>query len=250
MTPEEIKKLVGDLPWMSLEQGRVMTDFIHRHDIKNILELGFFHGVSTCYMAAAISAVQNGGIVTIDRETARSMAPNIEQLLDRVALRDKVRIFYEPRTYLWRLMKMLEEDPAPRFDLCFIDGCHFWETDGFAFLLADRLLRPGGWIIFDDLDWKISACPINKNAAWAMKMTEEERHTAQIRKVYELLVKTHPAYDQFRVELGWAYAHKISNSPAFGGAAGEVKKEIIVKTAPVPFEMIRRKINSAKPINE
>ena len=37
-------------------------------------------------------------------------------------------------------MKMLEDDPEPRFDFCYIDGVHNWADDGFAFFLIDRLL--------------------------------------------------------------------------------------------------------------
>jgi predicted O-methyltransferase YrrM len=54
MQPTEVRKLVGDVPNMTLEQGRKMTDFIHTHEVKDILELGFFSGVSTCYIAAAL----------------------------------------------------------------------------------------------------------------------------------------------------------------------------------------------------
>jgi predicted O-methyltransferase YrrM len=236
MTPEEVKNYVGNLPWMSLAQGKTITDFIHQYQIKDILELGFCHGVSTCYMAAAIRRREDGSIVTIDLEDTRRLQPNIEQLLKGVNLSDKVKVYYEPRTYIWRLMKLLEENPTPRFDLCYVDGAHLWETDGFAFFLADRLLRSGGWIIFDDLDWKLSVRPI-KETTWARDMAEEERNTAQIRKVYELLVKPHPDYGEFRAELGWAYARKTGSTTC---AAKPHKTEIIVKTIPVAFEMLAK----------
>jgi hypothetical protein len=28
-----------------------------------------------------------------------------------------------------------------------------WDTDGPSLFLVDRLLRPGGWIVFDDIEW-------------------------------------------------------------------------------------------------
>jgi hypothetical protein len=50
-----------------------------------------------------------------------------------------VNYYFEPTSYTWRMMKMLEEDEGPRFDLCYLDGAHSWFVDGFAFFLIDRL---------------------------------------------------------------------------------------------------------------
>ncbi len=47
MKPQEVRKIIGDLPYMTLEQGETLTEFIHAHKIEDILELGFCHGVST-----------------------------------------------------------------------------------------------------------------------------------------------------------------------------------------------------------
>jgi len=41
-----------------------MTAFIRRHGTKRVLELGFHHGVSTCYLAAAVGPA--GTVLTID----------------------------------------------------------------------------------------------------------------------------------------------------------------------------------------
>lgn len=247
MSPEKVKELLGETPWMTLEQGITMTSFIHHYGIKTILELGFEHGVSSCYMAAAIEDKKDGMLVTIDTEDAKKREPNIEQLLELVGLTHKVTIYYEPRTYLWRLMKLLEHDPTPRFDLCYIDGSHQWVTDGFAFLLADRLLKPEGWVIFDDLDWTVAGSPVDKQTAWAIQLTDEERFTPQIRKVYELLVKSHPNYDHFRTEDGWAYAHKRAEDDHH---TSSIRQEVVVKTVPVPFEMIKASMAKVRTINK
>jgi hypothetical protein len=109
-------------------------------------------------------------------------------------------------------MKMLQEDPRPRFDLCYLDGAHTWFVDGFAFFLVDRLLRRGGWIIFDDLSWTYSTSPTLKDTEAVRRMPPEERDTPQIELVYELLVKTHPGYGDFHAKHGWAYARKLTAS--------------------------------------
>jgi predicted O-methyltransferase YrrM len=157
---------------------------------------------------ATLSELGRGSIVTIDVEWARQEKPNIEELLDRIGERHRVTVFYEPTSYTWRMMRFLEEDPAPRFDLCYLDGAHTWFVDALAFFLADRLLRPGGWIIFDDLDWTVATSPSRKESKGPRSMPLDEQTTLQVERIYELLVKPHPSYHNFRVEDGWAFAQK------------------------------------------
>jgi predicted O-methyltransferase YrrM len=208
MTNQDVKKVVGDTPHMTLEQANVITEFIADNKLGNILELGFKHGVSTCYMAAALAERGHGSIVTMDLELARDLSPNIEQLLERIGERDRVQVFYEPTSYNWRMLKFLDENPNPRFDFVYVDGAHDWNVDALAFFLADRLLLPGGWIIFDDLEWSYSTSPSLKSTERVRNMPVEERTTQQVKKIYELLVKPHPGYHNFRTEHGWGFAQK------------------------------------------
>jgi predicted O-methyltransferase YrrM len=204
----EVTQKVAGIPYMSSEQGEVITRLILTHRLRRILELGFHHGVSTCYLAAALDELGGGRLTTIDLEEARTHTPSAEDLLTDLGLRHLVTLHYEPTSYLWRLMKMLDAEPVPQFDLAYIDGAHTWATDGFAFLLVDRLLAPGGWIVFDDLDWTFDASPAWKDTAMVRDMPIDERTTPQVRKVYELLVKTHGAYDELEVRGDWALARK------------------------------------------
>jgi predicted O-methyltransferase YrrM len=226
MNIDRIRERVRGIPHMSFSQAEVMRDVIIENKFQSLLELGFRHGVSTCYMAGALDDLGRGKIVTIDLTSARNAEPSIESLLADLGLERFATIFYEPTSYIWRLMKMLEEDPSPRFDFCYIDGAHDWATDGFAFFLVDRLLQPGGLIIFDDLDWTYELSPALKNTEKVKLMPQDERSTPQVRKVYDLLVKPHPAYGQFMVKDEWAYARKISEQSA-GAAAEQVRREVV-----------------------
>lgn len=211
MKPDEIKRIVGDIPHMTLAQGYRITEFIHKNHIRDVLELGFAHGVSTCYIAAALEESGGGTVTTIDVNSARNRSPSIEQLLKACNFHNVVvRWHYEPTSYTWRLMRFLEQSPPPQFDFCYIDGAHNWFVDGFAFFLVDRLLRVGGWLVFDDLDWKHATSPTLRDTERVKSMPVDERETPQIRKVYELLVKTHPCYADFRAQDGWGYAHKVN----------------------------------------
>lgn len=221
---DEVSKTVGDVPYMQLPEGRTLSEFITKHRLRNILELGFYHGVSTCYLAATVKNNGGGSVVTIDLENVRGLKPSITELLGRCGVADAVTTHFEPTSYVWRLMRFLEQDPIPQFDMCFIDGAHNWFVDGFAFYLVDRLLKPGGWIVFSDLDWTYDASPTNREAARAKGMPEDERTTPQVRKVYELLVKPHPSYGEFMEKDDWAYARKVADA-SVGKPA--VKREIV-----------------------
>lgn len=225
MEIDRIRKKVDGIPCMRFSQAKDITRIILDNQFQNILELGFAHGVSTCYMAGALDELGKGSITTIDLNIASSFEPNIESLLSSLNLHKFVNVYYEPTSYIWRLMRMLEENPVPKFDFCYLDGAHNWFTDGFAFFLVDRLLKIGGLIVFDDLDWTYQTSPTLKNSDKIKDMPEDEKVTPQIRKVYELLVKTHPAYGQFEVKNGWAYAHKIQKDNTSNII--QVQKEIV-----------------------
>ena len=204
LKPEDVKETLGNLPYMTLKQGCELTDFLHEKKLSRVLELGFYHGVSSCYFAAAMKASGGQPIVTIDLVSAKERQPNIEDLIERCGLEDYVDYYYEPTSYNWRLMKFIEENQR-RFDFCYIDGGHDWYNTGFCFFLVDKLLQEGGWLLFDDLDWTME----HIDQPWVQRRSAEERTTAQVRKVWELLVKQHPSYGAFREQGRWAFTQKI-----------------------------------------
>ena len=62
-------------------------------------------------------------------------------------------------SYNWSLMTLLQDSPAPFFDYIYLDGAHTWAVDALAFFLVDLLLKPGGYIDFDDYYWTIDGSP-------------------------------------------------------------------------------------------
>lgn len=57
-------------------------------------------------------------------------------------------------TYSWSLFELMER--GEQFDLIYVDGSHTFYVDLPAFAIADQLLRPGGSILIDDIDFTIS----------------------------------------------------------------------------------------------
>lgn len=202
-------EILNDIFGMSLGQAKYLERFIKSNNLSNLLELGFAHGVSSCYFATILNECGGGHLTTIDLTSARYRKPNIEELLDKLNLRDYVSIYYEYESYNWRLMKFIEETDEPIFDFCYIDGAHDWNVDGFAFLLVDKLLKPGGWIIFDDMNWSFGSSPSMANIPRVKNMPEDIKNTSHVAKIFDLLVMKNPNYCNFEVtDFGWGIAQK------------------------------------------
>lgn len=210
---EAVRGIVDGVPNMTPEQGRILYDLIRRTDAKWGMELGFAHGTGSCYMGAALE--ENGGkLVCIDNQTARQREPNITEQLKKTKLTEVVRPVFAARSYTWELMKLIEEHTEdgvckPFVDICYIDGAHQWEPDGMAFFLVDKLLKTGGWLLFDDIYWKYAESTV-RDEDWVRAMPEEERETAQVEQVFRLLVEQHPNYANCRVVDWWGWAQKVS----------------------------------------
>jgi predicted O-methyltransferase YrrM len=102
-------------------------------------------------------------------------------------------------SYNWSLMRMLAQDPRPGFDYIFLDGAHTWAHDALAFLLADRLLEPGGYVDFDDYRWTLRASPSMNPGAFPeveRLYTDEQIDARQVALVVDLLVRDDDRYEE------------------------------------------------------
>jgi predicted O-methyltransferase YrrM len=209
-----VDKQFGGLPYMTTRQALFLGALIEREDLSSLLELGTFHGKSTAYMAAVLEAIGRGNLVTIDRVDAEVKNPNVYQILRRLELSHRVQVYLEPKSLTWRLMRLIEEHESPCFDFCYFDAGHSWDVTGYAFFLVDRLLKPGGWVVFDDLDWTYERMikPGEPLPDFLSRIPEEERRTAQIRKVWDLLVGRSTGYERHEVIGSWGVARKRTSS--------------------------------------
>jgi predicted O-methyltransferase YrrM len=102
-------------------------------------------------------------------------------------------------SYNWSLMALLREHGEPLFEYVFLDGAHTWAADALAFMLIDRLLKPGGWIEFDDYHWTIENSPSMNARAFpsvARLYTDEQMREPQVKLVVDLLVRPDRRYKE------------------------------------------------------
>ena len=213
MEYEAVAEQVDGIPHMTREQGRKIYDHIRATRPTSVLEIGTANAVGTSYIAAALEANGDGRVVSVDRTTA-SYEPGPEKVLAEVGLAHRIELIRNPdSSYNWWLKKRIvaRSDSAgytePVYDLVYLDGAHAWNIDGLAAVLVEKLLKPGGWLVLDDMDWSYATSP-TLAASPPADLSEEELREPHMRLVFELLLKPHPAFAEFRDDGEWGWARK------------------------------------------
>ena len=208
---EKIRTNFGNLPYMRHPEATLLRELIIEQDARDVLEIGFYHGKGSAYLAAILEDLGRGHLVTIDVRSAHRREPNIEQVLSAVGLSHRVSPVYAERSYTWEMAKMIRAKPAPQFDLCYFDGGHTWDMTGFGFVLVDMLLRPGGWIVLDDLRWTVEGAmrDVPKVPKHWLACSPDERATPAVQLTFDLLVP-HLGYTDRRIinDGQWGIARK------------------------------------------
>lgn len=183
-----------EVPFITAAKARYLYDLVSSKRVESCLELGFAHGKSSAVIAEALDDSGRGHLTSVDYPHALDRKPNLPTILGRLALDHRVSVRTDPEGFHWTLMAMLEEKPRPQFDFVFFDGAHTWSGTGFAFLLVEKMLKPGAWVVFDDLDWTIKWSLDRKKSRNQRTKTREadyserELVTPQVNKVWDLLV--------------------------------------------------------------
>ena len=101
-------------------------------------------------------------------------------------------------SYNWTLMKLMERSTEPIFDFIYMDGAHTWAIDALTFFLCDKLLKPGGYLDFDDYHWTLRNSSLDplKIPETALLYTDEQIDSKQVKLIVDLLVKRNDGYKQ------------------------------------------------------
>jgi predicted O-methyltransferase YrrM len=209
-----VEKTFPHIQYMKPSQAEFIRDLIRKHDLNELLELGTYHGKGTAYLSLIQEERGKGHVTTLDLERCLEHSPNVHGVLSKLGVTHRATVRLTQRSFTHTLMKMLEETPRPTFDFAYIDGAHTWDGSGFAFLLVDMMLRPGGWVIFDDLPWTIADAEKRRKArrgevkkTFYSGYSREEKELPLVRKVWELIVPKAGYINRYEHE-GWGIAQK------------------------------------------
>jgi predicted O-methyltransferase YrrM len=206
---------------MSPDQGRIVYEHVRATRPAEVLELGTAHGVGAAYMAAGLADNGTGRLTTVDFAGA-AYDPAPEQVLARAGVADRVEVVRRYSSYTWWLKEQVQGrsdrhgNVEPRFDFAYLDGAKNFTIDGLAVVLVEKLLRPGGWLLMDDLDWTYAQDPAREATDGIVhrELSEPERTEPHVRAVFELIVAQHPNFTQLRVQdEWWGWARKAPGEP-------------------------------------
>lgn len=238
---DDAAHIVADIPGPHIpaRRAKLLYKHIRKYRPENLLELGTARGGSAVFIAAALAENGIGHLTSVDSTRWRWENPAPLEVLEKAGLSQFVTLDKNSSTYAWFLKRELEScmDAAgsvrPKYDFIFIDGAKNWSTDGITVIVAERLLRPGGWLLLDDLGWNYKQHAPNKKRHYEIdveKLSESERAEPHLRAVFDLLVRTNPAFDEFVVQDNWwGWARKAAASPADNGTAHLVESPDAVK---------------------
>jgi predicted O-methyltransferase YrrM len=213
---EQVAAAVAGVPFMSPEQGRVIHDHVAGAHARDVLELGTAHGVGAAYLASG-----GAHVTTVDFAGA-AYDPSPEQTLAKAGVADLVTIVREYSSYTWWLKEQVAArsdahgNVEPAFDFIYLDGAKNWTIDGLAVILAEKLLRPGGWLLLDDLDWTYAQDPGREATDGIVhrELSEPERTQPHLRAVFDLIVAQHPSFTELKVQdEWWGWARKAPGEP-------------------------------------
>jgi predicted O-methyltransferase YrrM len=158
-------------------------------------------------------------VTTVDHAGA-VYDPSPEDVISRAGVADRVTIVREFSSYTWWLKERVAErsdadgNVDPCFDFVYLDGAKNWTIDGLAVVLVEKLLRPGGWLLMDDLEWTYSQDREATDGIVHRELSEAERREPHLRAVFDLIVAQHPSFTELRrQDEWWGWARKAPGEP-------------------------------------
>jgi predicted O-methyltransferase YrrM len=203
---------------------RDIYDCIVSNQLRSCLELGSGFGATSCVMGAAAGEV-GGTVTTID--LALHWPANAASLKAHVGLGNELEFVADPLGYNWWLADLIAKRTVnggcePLFDFCFLDGAHEWEPDALAVVLAVKLLKPGGWLVLDDLDFALRNMPTWRESHG--HLSDRELDSYQLKMVWDLVIRPHPDLRAFKVtgngRIGWARKKAMGRRGIFSRILG------------------------------
>jgi predicted O-methyltransferase YrrM len=214
------------MPIMSAEQGRRLWQHFARHAPVDVLDIGTCHGTSAAYLAGALRQLGRGRVTTVDTCQLDHLSPAkemVSQLLSRCGLEEWVTVVRMPHSsYAWWLLEEVRRHTSesdgcvPAYDFIYLDGAKSLTIDATSVVLAERLLRPGGWLLLDDLDWVYADRPEYQPTVvlgnhTRYELSTDEVRTPHVRAVVDHVLRGHPAFGELRLDADhqWAWAQKV-----------------------------------------
>ena len=169
---------LGDIKKMqiAISQCQFLHLIIKISNIKNVLEIGTFTGLSTLSMALALT--ENGKITTLDKnEETNKIAINFFK---------KAKQDHKIKTIIKPALESLDEIKDQTFDLVFIDADKMNYKKYYESSL--NLLNLGGLIIIDNVLWHGEVVDKNNDDKFTLNIKDFNNYIAKDERVEKLII--------------------------------------------------------------
>lgn len=177
------------------EPNQTTIDFIKLKRCRSVAEIGVYEGHTSLEIAKYLN---NEGelhlydfedrVCAVERKIRSAGFSNVKSFGCSYKFLD---------SYNWPLGKVIESNSRPIYDYVFLDGAHTWAVDALTVFLADRLLKVGGFLDFDDYDWWLGGSLALSPKAFpftARQYTAEQIATQQVKMIVDLIVRRDDRY--------------------------------------------------------
>jgi len=129
-------------------QCEFIQSIIRNNNFKDTLEIGFAYGISTLAIIEEVSKI-NGRHCVIDKFQISGWGGNGLDLIRQAGYIDNLDFFEE---YCYKVLPQLMF-LNKKIDLAYIDSTKQFDWLLLNFFYIDKLLKIGGIVVFDDVDW-------------------------------------------------------------------------------------------------
>jgi predicted O-methyltransferase YrrM len=177
--------------------SRDTLEFLRGTTCRMIAEIGIYQGHTSLEIARWLDG--EGELHLFD------FADKVEAVAAKLAQEGFTNVRAFPNSYKlldsynWSLAQVMAEHTKPLYDFVFIDGAHTWAVDALTTFLADRLLKPGGYLDLDDHDWTLAGSPSLRPSAFpltARMYTDEQIEARQVAMICDLILRRDDRYEE------------------------------------------------------
>jgi len=170
--------LLGDIKRMqiSISQSQFLHLIIKIANIKKVLEIGTFTGLSTLSMALALS--DDGKIIALDKNNETNKVAT--DFFKKANQEHKIKTLIKPA------LESLDEIKNEKFDLVFIDADKTNYIEYYERSL--KLLNKNGLIIIDNVLWYGEVVNQNNTDKFTKNIKEFNNHISKDERIEKLIV--------------------------------------------------------------
>lgn len=172
-----------------------MAECFDQHQHFSYAELGIYNADTALRVCQQFP---NASLHLFDfQESVDAAAEKLADLPNRIFFYGNSQRFND--SYNWALLQLIQTNGGkPIFDYVFLDGAHTFAVDGLSYFLCDLLLRPDGYIDFDDYNWRLRGSSLDPEhiPAIASQYTEEQIDAYQVKLIVDELVRKNPNYEE------------------------------------------------------